>query len=168
MNGSDDSDEPPTPPSAPRAPRTPRAPSAPSERWFNWNGGDFDLPNGRGMAILGNLGRGRLGVQIQDLNEGLGDALGVPDGKGVLVTDVVKDTPASRAGIRGGDVIVRVDDKTVEDTNDLRSALRDKECGGARGARSRPSWSRCGTSGATWSASPTSAPACSATAATRT
>ena len=127
MNGSDDSDEPPTPPSAPRAPRTPRAPSAPSERWFNWNGGDFDLPNGRGMALLGTLGRGRLGVQIQDLNEELGDALGVPDGKGVLVTDVVKDTPASRAGIKGGDVIVRVDDKTVEDTNDLRSALRDKE-----------------------------------------
>jgi C-terminal processing protease CtpA/Prc len=69
--------------------------------------------------------RGRLGVQVQSLNEGLAEALSVPGGKGVLVTDVVKDTPAERAGIRAGDVILSVGGKNVEDVDDLQRALTD-------------------------------------------
>lgn len=106
----------PTPAPAPRAPRPPRAPRA---YGFSWNGDDFDMLRG--------FGRGRLGVMIQNLNSDLGDALGVPGGKGVLVTDVVDDSPASKVGIKGGDVIVSVEGASVEDTGDLSRELAKHE-----------------------------------------
>ena len=120
------------PPRAPRAPRTPEAPetpSAPRMRAFEWNGEDFELPDGRGiMTMLGTgMGRARLGVQIQDMNADLGDALGVTGGKGVLVTDVVKDSPAARAGIKGGDVITEVGGRAVDDVSALQRELRDRQ-----------------------------------------
>lgn len=105
---------PPTPPAAPRAPRAPRAYS-------------FQIPDGEGFMNLRGFGRARLGVQIQGLNRDLGEALGVPGGKGVLVTDVIDDTPAAKVGIKGGDVIVEVDGKAVEDTDDLSRELRKHE-----------------------------------------
>jgi C-terminal processing protease CtpA/Prc len=110
-----DDDDTPTPPPTPRAPRAPRAYT------FDWNGGDsFDLPNG---VWTMRSSRGRLGVQVQPINAGLADALGVTGGKGVLVMDVVRDTPAERAGIRAGDVIVSVGDRSIEDVSDLQRAL---------------------------------------------
>ncbi len=111
---------------APRAPRAPRAPSTPRTYKFEWNGDEFELPDGAGM-VLRSMGRGRLGVQIQDLNADLADALGVPDGKGVLVTEVLEDTPAKRAGLKAGDVITQVADRTIADVDDLHRALEDQE-----------------------------------------
>jgi len=119
---SDESDLEETPPASPRAPDAPRAPRA---YRFNWNGEGFDV--GPGMTMLRTMGRGRLGVQIQNLNSDLGDALGVPGGKGVLVTDVVDDTPAAKVGIKGGDVIVSVEGNAVEDTGDLQRELGKRE-----------------------------------------
>jgi predicted metalloprotease with PDZ domain len=110
-------------PGTPRAPMPPRAPRAPRAYSFKMDGDDM----GPGITMLRGMSRGRLGVQIQDLNSDLGDALGVPGGKGVLVTDVVDDTPASKVGIKGGDVIVSVEGSTVEDTGDLRRELAKRE-----------------------------------------
>lgn len=114
-------------PSAPRAPRSPDAPSAPRARTFTWDGDSFEMPGMRGLTNLNVLGRGRLGVQIQDLNEDLADALGVTGGKGVLVTGVTDDSPASKVGIKGGDVIVEVGGTRVDDVNDLRRELAEHE-----------------------------------------
>ena len=111
-------------PRAPRAPSAPKTPSAPRAYHFDWNG---DLSDLDGLTMLRGMGRGRLGVQIQDLNAGLGEALGVPDGQGVLVTEVNDDTPAERAGMKAGDVITRVEDTDVNDVEDLRRALRERE-----------------------------------------
>ena len=122
---SDDSDLEMMPAPSPRAPNAPRAPRAPRAYRFNWNGEGFDV--GPGMTMLRTMGRGRLGVQIQNLNSDLGDALGVPGGKGVLVTDVVDDTPAAKVGIKGGDVIVSVEGNAVEDTEDLQRELGKRE-----------------------------------------
>ena len=126
--------ETPAPPAAPRAPRAPRAPEAPNApmqpRVFEWNGeGDLSgLPGLDGdMRRLMSPARGRLGVRIESLSPELGDYFSVPDGKGVLVLEVMKDTPAARAGLRTGDVITRVDDRPVADSQDLVSALRGKE-----------------------------------------
>jgi|SRR5262245_11830392 len=107
-------DDLPTPPAAPRAPRAPRT------YHYSWDGDDFN-----GMTMF--RGRARLGVQIQNLNGDLGEALGVPGGKGVLVTDVINDTPAEKVGIKGGDVIVAVEGATIEDTDDLSRELRKHE-----------------------------------------
>ena len=98
---------------------------------FDFDGGpgsdgeSFEIP-GDGFAMLG-MGRGRLGVRIQSLNTGLGDYFGVKDGKGVLVVDVLKDTPAERAGLKSGDVITRVGDRDVNDADDLIRAIRSSE-----------------------------------------
>ncbi len=67
--------------------------------------------------------RGWLGVHIDDLNGQLGDYFGVKDGAGVLVTEVPADTPAAKAGLKAGDVIVGVGDKDVADTGALQQAL---------------------------------------------
>jgi S1-C subfamily serine protease len=84
---------------------------------------DRDMP---GFAMLTG-GRGRLGVRVQDLNPDLGSYFGLSDGKGVLVVEVLKDTPAEKAGLKAGDVITRAGDRKVEDSDDLVSALRDAD-----------------------------------------
>ena len=73
--------------------------------------------------------RGRLGVRIDDLNKDMAEALGVTSGKGALVREVIEDTPAQKAGIRAGDVIVKVGTTTVDDSDDLTRALRDQDAG---------------------------------------
>jgi serine protease Do len=71
-----------------------------------------------------HLGRGRkLGLSYQELGDQLAGYFKV-DG-GVLVTDVEEDGPAGKAGIKAGDVIVRVGGKAVKDGGDLREAIRD-------------------------------------------
>jgi len=114
-------------PRAPRAPGAPRAPAAPRSRMFEWDGDSFEMPDMKGLMSLRGLGRGRLGVHIQDINPDLGDALGVTGGKGVLVTNVVEDSPASKAGIKAGDVITEVGGQAVDDVNDLHRELGDRE-----------------------------------------
>jgi len=99
-------------PRAPRAPRTPRA--------FHWN----SMPKGKQSFRMISPGRGRLGVETRDLDADLGSYFGAPDGKGVLVLKVIDDTPAERAGLKAGDVILSVDGKSVADGEDLRRELR--------------------------------------------
>jgi membrane-associated protease RseP (regulator of RpoE activity) len=70
---------------------------------------------------------GFLGVQIQDLSEQLSDYFKVKDGNGVLVSEVVKDSPANKAGLKAGDIIIKVDDNEIENAGDLTSTIRDYE-----------------------------------------
>lgn len=70
---------------------------------------------------------GRLGVSVIDLNPQLGEYFKVPGGKGVLVEKVHAHTPAEEAGVRAGDVIVKVDDRTIETARELRRTLSQYE-----------------------------------------
>jgi len=93
----------------------------------------------KGLAVLGDLalpwfeigisggGRGRLGVYIDDLSEGLAEYFEVPDGRGVLVEDIVDDSPAEKAGIRAGDVIIKVGGMRVSDRGTLVEAISEME-----------------------------------------
>lgn len=120
--------------------RVRRAPRVHIERWdddegrnrFKIDGKDRDvvvLPDMRGFAPhvqMMNF-RGRLGVQLQDLNEGLGEYFQTSEG--ALVTSVVEDSPAEKAGIRAGDVIVRFGGEDIEDSEDLSRAVREADEG---------------------------------------
>ncbi len=64
----------------------------------------------------------RLGVKVHELNEDLAAYFPGVD-EGVLVLDVVEDSPAEDAGLKPGDVIVKVADETVQDPEDLIDAL---------------------------------------------
>lgn len=82
-------------------------------------------------SFVNVLGRGRLGVQVSDLNEDLGAYFGVKSGQGVLVLDVNDDTPGRKMGIRAGDVIVRVKGEEIGSTADLKEAVGELEKGEA-------------------------------------
>ena len=69
--------------------------------------------------------RGRLGVSVQELTPELATYFGVKNG--ILVSAVRPDSPAAKAGIRAGDVITTVNEKTITDANALVEQLRDKE-----------------------------------------
>jgi S1-C subfamily serine protease len=72
---------------------------------------------------------GYLGAKVQDISDDLGQYFGVGEGEGVLVLDVMEDTPAERAGLKAGDVITKVDGEEVSDSGELVSYLRDREPG---------------------------------------
>lgn len=75
------------------------------------------------------LSGGRIGVKVQDLSEQLGEYFGVKDGEGALITEALEDGPAYEAGLRAGDVIVEVDGDEIDDVEELRDEISDKEEG---------------------------------------
>ncbi len=70
-----------------------------------------------------------LGIEMQKLNPQLGKYFKVKDGEGVLISSVVEDSPAAKAGLKAGDVIVKLDDEKIKDGSDLIDVLEDKEAG---------------------------------------
>lgn len=68
--------------------------------------------------------RPRLGISADELTPQLADYFGVKQGKGILVREVVAGSAADKAGLKAGDVIVRVDEQEVGDVQGLRRALR--------------------------------------------
>jgi serine protease Do len=67
----------------------------------------------------GKVARGWLGVSIGALDQDMAAALGLDDQSGAFVSEVVDDSPADEAGLRAEDVIIRVDNKKVEDNGAL-------------------------------------------------
>jgi serine protease Do len=65
-----------------------------------------------------------LGISAEDLTGQLGAYFGAPDNAGVLVREVRPDTAAEKAGLKAGDVIVKVNDTTVHSLDELREQLR--------------------------------------------
>jgi len=88
---------------------------------------DDDLQSLKNLGDMPIPGRGRLGVQLQDLDGDLGSYFSVPQGKGALIVEVEKESPAARAGLKAGDVIVKVGEDSVEDSNDAARAIRERE-----------------------------------------
>jgi len=71
----------------------------------------------------GKVTRGYLGVGIQDVDEALAESFGLEKAGGVLITDVQDDTPASKAGVKSQDVLVKLDGIDLQDTQDLRNRI---------------------------------------------
>jgi serine protease Do len=87
----------------------------------------FAVPTNLAVSILnslvatGKVQRGYLGVAGQNLDAKLAESLGVDhDVKGVVVSDVVKDSPAAKAGLKRSDVITKVGDRPVDSQLSLR------------------------------------------------
>jgi serine protease Do len=67
----------------------------------------------------GKVIRGWLGVMIQDITPELAKSFGLNSDKGVLISDVMKDSPAEKGGLLRGDVVIRYDGKEVKDAHEL-------------------------------------------------
>jgi serine protease Do len=77
----------------------------------------------------GKVTRGRLGVSIQEVTQALADSFGLKGPQGALVSSVEKGSPADRAGIEPGDVIVRLNDREVNRSSDLPVLVADMRPG---------------------------------------
>jgi C-terminal processing protease CtpA/Prc len=67
-----------------------------------------------------------LGINAEDLTGQLGSYFGAPNNAGILVREVRPNTPADKAGLKAGDVIIKIDGKEVRTLADLRAQLREK------------------------------------------
>ena len=96
----------------------------------------FAIPTNLARASMqqiieyGEVRRGMIGVGIQEITPELRDAFDLKKGEfGVLVANVFEDTPAAKAGLRSGDIILEVDGEETRTTAQLRSRIGAKQIG---------------------------------------
>ncbi|HSV19423.1 MAG TPA: Do family serine endopeptidase [Casimicrobiaceae bacterium] len=75
------------------------------------------------LRTHGKVAHGRIGVGIQPLDQSLAQSFGLPDSNGALVGTVEKDSPASKAGFKSGDIIRKIDGEAVTDSTDVTSRI---------------------------------------------
>ena len=100
---------------------------------FSRSGGNigigFAIPINMAREIMGQLvehgevRRGRLGAQAQDLTPELAQAFDLKQGRGAVITQVDPGSPADKAGLKAGDIVIEVDGEPVRDANTLRNAI---------------------------------------------
>jgi len=89
----------------------------------------FAIPSNMARTVMdqligkGKVQRGMLGVGIQPVTSDLAPSLGLKDVRGVLVNSVTSGGPADKAGVKSGDVILKLNGKDVNDPNTLRNEI---------------------------------------------
>lgn len=100
--------------------------------------GLFPPPPGRPMApdrvpfpegFFNRENRKHIGVSLQILGKDLAAYFGVPEGKGFLVTEFAEDSPARKAGMKIGDVILKADGRSLDSVADLSGLIQEKKKG---------------------------------------
>ena len=102
---------------------------------FSPNGGSvgigFAIPSNMASSIVdqliakGHVDRGWLGVQIQSLTSDLAESLGLSTENGALIASVVENSPAEKAGLQVGDVILKFNGTEVKEMRDLPRIVAD-------------------------------------------
>ncbi len=91
----------------------------------------FAIPIDLAMNIINQLKekgvveRGWMGIAIQNLDDDLAQYHNVPDGKGAFIGKVFKGDPADQAGLKAGDIIIKVGDQDIDDSHELSRAIAD-------------------------------------------
>ncbi|ROR34562.1 serine protease Do/serine protease DegQ [Inmirania thermothiophila] len=89
----------------------------------------FAIPSNMAREVMeqlvryGEVRRGRLGVVVQDLTPELARAFGLARGEGAVIAQVVPGSPAEKAGLQPGDVVVEINGRRVRNSADLRNAI---------------------------------------------
>ncbi|MFN7085510.1 MAG: DegQ family serine endoprotease [Burkholderiales bacterium] len=89
----------------------------------------FAIPSNLARTIAdqlikrGEVTRGYLGVVIQELTADLAKAFGIEPGKGILIAQVSEDSPAAKAGLRQGDIVVAFQGQPVKDIGSFRNRV---------------------------------------------
>jgi serine protease Do len=100
---------------------------------FSTSGGymgiGFAIPSDMATSVMdsiikhGKVIRGWLGVSIQDLSPDLAKSFDIKEQTGALISGVMEDSPAAKAGLKRGDLIIELDGKTVADSISLRNRV---------------------------------------------
>lgn len=75
------------------------------------------------LMEFGEVRRGRLGISIQNLSSELAQAFGITLNKGVVIADVDEGSPADKAGVEVGDVLIEVNNKKISNASELRNVI---------------------------------------------
>ena len=73
--------------------------------------------------VIINSDRGFMGVHLDDIEGQMAEYFGLEDGQGALITEVNEDSPAAEAGLKAGDVIIKLGDEDIESTQGLHQAM---------------------------------------------
>jgi serine protease Do len=92
--------------------------------------GELDSGIEQARAEPGGESRPRLGLSVQELSPEIAQQLGVESGRGVVITNVVPESPADHAGLRRRDIVLEVNQQPVNDVPSFRGAVGD----GSKGA----------------------------------
>jgi len=100
---------------------------------FSQSGGNigigFAIPINLAMQIAeqllenGKVQRGFLGVSAQDLTPVLAEAFGLEQNKGAVITSVDEDSPAGKAGLQPGDILLKINGRKVRNAGDVRNSF---------------------------------------------
>lgn len=75
------------------------------------------------LVKSGKVTRGRIGVQIQDVNQALANSFGLPKPQGALISGVEPGSPAEKAGLKSGDVVLGVNGNQINQLSELSGAI---------------------------------------------
>jgi serine protease DegQ len=95
----------------------------------------FAVPSNIAAAVMnqliehGEVRRGWIGISIQDVTPDLAEALRLDTIRGAIIADIAPNSPAQRAGLRAGDVVIAVDRNPIHSAADLRNRIGLKPAG---------------------------------------
>ena len=75
------------------------------------------------LIQTGEVKRGRIGIITQDLTPELAKAFNIKLRQGAIVSEVLKDSPADKAGIKAGDIIVEMNGRDIENSESIRNVI---------------------------------------------
>lgn len=102
-----------------------------------YQGIGFAIPSNAAKLVMdeimkeGKVRRGMVGVNIQDMNEALAKSFGRTDTEGALVSQVIPDSPAEKAGIKAGDIILTFNGQPITGASELKNLVGQTKPGSA-------------------------------------
>lgn len=100
-----------------------------------YQGIGFAVPSNMARLVMeqlikqGKIVRGWLGVMIQEVTPEIAQKFGLREPKGALVSDITKGSPAEKAGIMRGDIIIEYDGKAISSVSNLRNSVAQTKVG---------------------------------------
>ena len=94
---------------------------------------DVAMKVGRQLVATGRVSRAKLGVSVQEVDQGIVESFGLPTATGALVAALEKDGPAARAGVLPGDVILKFNGRPINRSSDLPLAVGEAAPGSSAG-----------------------------------